>query len=703
MNFNNLKLTTKMTTGFASVVIIALFIGLIGYWGLQRVSNSFQEVSDVCLPSVQYLLDMEVGLEKLTVAHRSLLNPNLNAEEKAHQFRNIVLARERYAKAIELYAPLDQTEEEAVIWRQFLEKIQEWRSKNEKFEKLMDELTRIDVFYPMQFLKDLETFHGDHYKLQVDIANTIRSGRTFNSGDDHTACRLGRWLPTITSKNPTIVKAFNDLDAPHHQFHRAVADIKKLVNNGNRNAAWNLYETVMLPSAEGVFANFNIAINEAIRAVELFEQAERISFIEARGFRLETMALLKQLIELNVSVAKAESITGDNAITQADLSIIIGVVIGVIIAILLGMLITRSIMSDVGGEPAEVARIANEVASGNLTLKFDSNDNKGIYGAIVSMSEKLKEIIGSVISGAGNIASATEQMSSTSQELSQGASEQASSVEEVSSSMEEMASNIQQNTDNAQQTDKIATSASQSIAKVSKASEESAVSIRNIADKILIINDIAFQTNILALNAAVEAARAGEHGRGFAVVAAEVRKLAERSKFAADEINVLAKNSVKVTEESALLLNQIIPEIEKTAKLVQEISAASMEQTSGADQINNAIQQLNQITQQNAAASEELATSAEEMASQAEQLQDIISYFRVEDLKNTSYRVQQHSSPKTTTKFKIQGIGNGNGNARLQSKGVTLKMTDGSPAKKTVTQNVSSFKAGQNDDDFENY
>jgi methyl-accepting chemotaxis protein len=275
--------------------------------------------------------------------------------------------------------------------------------------------------------------------------------------------------------------------------------------------------------------------------------------------------------------------------------------------------------------------------------------------------------------------------------------------------MEEMASNIQQNTDNAQQTDKIATSASSSIAKVSKASEESTASIKNIADKILIINDIAFQTNILALNAAVEAARAGEHGRGFAVVAAEVRKLAERSKIAADEINVLAKNSVKVTEESAVLLNQIIPEIEKTAKLVQEISAASIEQTSGADQINNAIQQLNTITQQNAAASEELATSAEEMASQAEQLQDIISYFTVDDLKNTSYKVQHHAAPKGVAKPKVQNNGNGssNGNGKQQTKGVTLKMADGSNAKKPafshVPQNIHAAKAGQNDDDFINY
>jgi methyl-accepting chemotaxis protein len=221
------------------------------------------------------------------------------------------------------------------------------------------------------------------------------------------------------------------------------------------------------------------------------------------------------------------------------------------------------------------------------------------------------------------------QMSSASQQLSQGANEQASGAEEVSSSMEQMAANIQQNTDNAQEADKISQRVSDGVQKVGSAAQESLISIRNISDKIGIINDIAFQTNILALNAAVEAARAGEHGKGFAVVAAEVRKLAERSKIAADEIVSLSAKSVNVTESASKLMGNLIPEIEKTAKLVQEIAAASMEQSTGADQVNSAIQQLNQVTQQNAAASEEMATSSEELSSQAEQLKDIISFFRL--------------------------------------------------------------------------
>ncbi|HKK62120.1 MAG TPA: methyl-accepting chemotaxis protein, partial [Bacteroidales bacterium] len=304
----------------------------------------------------------------------------------------------------------------------------------------------------------------------------------------------------------------------------------------------------------------------------------------------------------------------------------------------------------------DITSKAKMVADGDLTVNLQKRSAKDdLMASLNDMVQSTAKIIAEFNAASENISASSQQMSSTSQQISQGATEQASSAEEVSSSMEEMLANIQQNTDNAQQTEKIALNASEGIEKVNKASAETLKFMQEIADKIGIIGEISRETNILALNAAVEAARAGEHGKGFAVVAAEVRKLAERSQVSAVEIDELTKNSVKATEESSKMLEDIAPEIGKTAKLVQEIAAASIEQSSGADQVNNAIQQLNQVTQQNAAASEEMATSSEEQAGQSEQLLEMISFFTLEDDKKAKKGAAKKHAPRVSNSSQSAG------------------------------------------------
>ncbi|MFQ6333462.1 methyl-accepting chemotaxis protein [Methylophilus sp. 3sh_L] len=291
----------------------------------------------------------------------------------------------------------------------------------------------------------------------------------------------------------------------------------------------------------------------------------------------------------------------------------------------------EQLLSQIGGEPAYAAGIVKRVAEGDLTVKTDlrPGDTTSILFAIDGMVNRLTGIISEVRGSADNIASASEQVSATAQSISQATNEQAASVEETSASVEQMSASINQNTENSKVTDGIAGKASKDANEGGAAVKDTVVAMKSIADKISIIDDIAYQTNLLALNAAIEAARAGEHGKGFAVVAAEVRKLAERSQVAAQEIGEVAKNSVGLAERAGDLLDEIVPSINKTSDLVQEIYAASEEQSSGALQITAAMNQLSQVTQQNASSSEELAATAEEMSGQAEQLQQLISYFKV--------------------------------------------------------------------------
>ena len=281
---------------------------------------------------------------------------------------------------------------------------------------------------------------------------------------------------------------------------------------------------------------------------------------------------------------------------------------------------------------AQGVDVADKLAEGDLNVSIDvsSDDEIGrLQKAMKNMVESLTDIVGEVQNAVSSVASGSEELSATSEQMSQGATQQAASAEQASASMEQMSGNIRQNADNAQQTERLAVQAAEDAEQGGQAVAKTVVAMKEIADKILIIEEIARQTNMLALNAAIEAARAGDHGKGFAVVADAVRKLAERSQSAASEISNLSTSSVEIAENAGEMLNKIVPDIRKTSELVQEINAASAEQSTGADQINTALQQLDQVIQQNASSSEEMSSTAEELSAQAEQLQQAISSFRV--------------------------------------------------------------------------
>jgi methyl-accepting chemotaxis protein len=446
-------------------------------------------------------------------------------------------------------------------------------------------------------------------------------------------------------------------------------------------SAGKFEKTILTDDGRAIFAEFKKsreAYGEIINRLQPLINADKeeaawaiINGDEAKAASQE-QGMIDKLQESKIK--QGTLIHEENEVTAHNASQLMGIMIavGTLLAIGLGFFITSVVQGQLGGDPSEVGTIANRVALGDMSMTIDLQGKKSdsvmaamhkmvealngitanareiakgnlmvelrkrspedaLMEALDNMVNKLKEVVTEVQSAADNVASGSQQLASSSEEMSQGATEQAASAEEASSSMEEMSSNIKQNADNAMQTEKIATKSASDAMEGGKAVSQTVSAMKEIAAKISIIEEIARQTNLLALNAAIEAARAGEHGKGFAVVASEVRKLAERSQNAAAEISELSSASVEVAETAGGMLNRMLPDIQKTAELVQEISAASKEQDTGAEQINKAIQQLDQVIQQNAGASEEMSSTAEELSSQAEQLQNTIAFFKLDN------------------------------------------------------------------------
>jgi len=673
MVWKNLKLANKLAVGFGSLLLLMMLVSFFGYDGIRTLSHSLFAVGDEEAPLVEMANEMKISLmtarnamEEFKGATAVLATDDESAIEAIERAYHASIADfDRYSDAILKGATLEGG---AVVIKTDNPALAELVNQadaihNEKFQKAAQAviLSGHDLLLSKKEADAAMLAMEQASEKVIEIADAAETHIKDLVEKDRGAARslealnqvMIREVPYIDAmmeiKNSiqasrvileeiaqqTRLEAILDAEKEYQQTVVQFDELEKALLQGGvvDGTAVHRMEEGQLRQEVLEVSRQHGGFQEAAKAMIVKRKAMVNLLAEARQSmeRLdlagnEAAGLLTEVEGMAGAEMEAAKADGRSASGRASTVILSVAAFSLVVGLFLGYIITRGITAPL----AKGVELAQNMAKGDLTrnIDVDQKDEVGVLAtALQDMKNKLSEIITGVVTASNNVAAGSQELSASAEELSQGATEQAAAAEEASSSMEQMSANIRQNADNALQTEKISTRSAQNAKEGGEAVTRTVSAMKEIAAKISIIEEIARQTNLLALNAAIEAARAGEHGKGFAVVASEVRKLAERSQAAAGEIGELSSSSVEIAEKAGSMLGLMIPDIQKTADLVQEITAASREQDTGAEQINSAIMQLDQVIQQNATASEQMASTAEELSSQAEQLQQNIAFF----------------------------------------------------------------------------
>jgi methyl-accepting chemotaxis sensory transducer len=629
---NNLKLGVKIGGGFGVLILIACTLGGLAIFNMGNVETESTRLAKAYVPEVKaankvernslmtmfamrgYNLSedegyLKQGQEGLAEVYKSLEE----CKALAAEFPELVKLRENVVLAEAKVKEFDGLAKQIVGLNTAIagNRVQMDRAATQYMNNCADFLTSQNKAMEGEF--ETATVPKLTERLRkITLVNDII--------DLGNAVRIAAFKSQAMRDPKVIQDAMVNFDGMEERLN-ALLPITRAKSNLDQIAATrsagNAYKKAMLDLLDNWLKLQDVTKAQVAVAAEVLDVAQNTA---ATGME-QTVQIADMAVE-SLSMSSQVMIIG----------LCIALLMGIIVAVVLTRAITRPVLMGV--------TFAEAMAQGDFTqtLNIDQKDEIGVLAAALNaMTVKLREVVTDVRGATENVASGSEELSASSESLSQGATEQAAAIEEVSSSMEQMTSNIQQNSSNAHETETIANASAADAKKSGAAVAEAVSAMTNIAEKISIIEEIARQTNLLALNAAIEAARAGEHGKGFAVVAAEVRKLAERSGEAANEISELSGRTVQVARQAGEMLDALVPSIDKTAALVQEIAAASNEQNQGAIQINQAIAQLDTVIQQNASASEEMAATSEELAGQGQQLQQTMSFFRVDGLPTSAH------------------------------------------------------------------